>query len=307
MQRLKSIIIGPGNIFNKAYLPFIFTLEELDIVGIVGRSEEKLKKYEEKYKCNIFTDLEEAIKLKPDCAFVHTATVSHYEIVRMLLENGVNVYVDKPITNEIDKTKELIDLARKKSLIFTIGFNRRYAPLYQKAFEFFESVKPELCLMEKHRDNDIRDDLKYTLYDDFIHIADTLYYIVKEVGELDIHVLKENNALKSIMVTLKSKNSTAIGLMHRNTGEDYEKLEIHGNNRSAVVEDMELLRTMEKGRVEIHTFGSWDSTSYKKGFVNIVKSFIRNVLDDNKKLANEELDYALKAHEIVEEIYKKAL
>lgn len=238
---------------------------------------------------------------------MHTATVSHYEIVKVLLENGINVYLDKPITNELDKAKELIELARKKSLIFTIGFNRRYAPLYQKAFEVFKEKTPELCLMEKHRDNDIRNDIKYTLYDDFIHIADILYYIVKETGELDIHVLKEDNALKSIMVTLKTKNSTAVGLMHRNTGKDYERLEIHGENTSTVVEDMELLRIMDRGKMEIHTFGSWDSTPYKKGFVNIVKSFIKTVLEDNKKLANEELDYALKAHEIVEEIYKKAL
>ena len=30
MEKLKAIIIGPGNIFNKAYLPFIFNLEELN-------------------------------------------------------------------------------------------------------------------------------------------------------------------------------------------------------------------------------------------------------------------------------------
>ncbi|MGB9809880.1 MAG: Gfo/Idh/MocA family protein, partial [Caldanaerobacter sp.] len=293
MRKLKAVIIGPGNIFNKAYLPFIFTLEELDIIGIVGRNEEKIKKYKEKYGVNVYVSLEDAIKLKPDCAFVHTATISHYEIVKMLLENKINVYLDKPIADDLEKTKELINLAKKNSLIFTIGFNRRHAPLYQKAFGFFKGTTPELCLMEKHRDNDIRDDIKYTLYDDFIHIADTLYYIVRKEGELDIHVLKENDALKSIMVTLKGKNFTAIGLMHRNTGKDYERLEMHGHNKSAVVEDMELLKTMEKGCVEVHTFGSWDSTSYKKGFINVVKSFIGNVLNGDKKFANEELDYAL--------------
>ncbi len=37
MKKLKAIIVGPGNIFNKAYLPFIFTLEELEIVGNSGQ------------------------------------------------------------------------------------------------------------------------------------------------------------------------------------------------------------------------------------------------------------------------------
>ncbi|WP_349290143.1 Gfo/Idh/MocA family protein [Thermoanaerobacterium thermosaccharolyticum] len=121
MKKFRAIIVGPGNIFNKAYLPFILDLEGLNIVGIVGRSEEKLKKYKEMYNIDTYTDIDKAIVLKPDCAFVHTSTNSHYEIVKKLLFNNINVYVDKPLTDDLEKTKELVNLAMDRSLILTIG------------------------------------------------------------------------------------------------------------------------------------------------------------------------------------------
>lgn len=100
MRKFRAIVVGPGNVFNKAYLSFIFNLEELNIVGIVGRSEEKLKKYKEMYNINTYS-LEKAIALKPDRVFVYTSSDSHYEIVKKLLINDINVYVDKHITDDI--------------------------------------------------------------------------------------------------------------------------------------------------------------------------------------------------------------
>lgn len=305
MEKLKAIIIGPGNIFNKAYLPFIFNLDELNILGIAGRNKEKLQKYKERYGCDVYTEIDVVIKQKPNCAFVHASTDSYYEIVRELLKSGIHVYVDKPITEEIDKTKELIDLAMDKSLILKVGFNRRYAPMYQKALALFEGLKPELCIMVKNRNNDIKNSVKFTLYDDFIHVIDTLCYIVKDVDDIDVNILKEGDSLKSIEVVLKSNSSTAIGVMHRNGGKDYERLEIHGHGKSAVVEDMESIRIMENGKIYVHNFGSWDTISYRRGFETAVKSFLKDVLKGN--YANDELKCTLKSHEIIEKILKKAV
>ena len=305
MGKLKAIIIGPGNIFNKAYLPFIFNLDELNILGIVGRNKEKLIKYKQRYGCGIYTHLDEAIKLKPDCAFVHASTDSHYEIVKELLKSSIHVYVDKPITEEINKTKELIDLAMDKSLILKVGFNRRYAPMYQKALTLFEGLKPELCIMVKNRNNDIKNSVKFTIYDDFIHIIDTLCYIVKDIDDIDVNISKERDSLKSIQVVLKSKSSTAIGVMHRNGGKDYERLEIHGYGKSAVVENMETTMIMENGNIYEYNFGNWDTISYRRGFETAVKSFLKNVLEGN--YSNDELNCTFKSHEIIEEILKVTL
>lgn len=306
MKEFRAIVVGPGNIFNKAYLPFIFDLEELKIVGIVGKSEEKLKKYKEMYNIDTYTDIDKAIVLKPDCAFVHTSTNSHYEIVKKLLFNNINVYVDKPLTDDLEKTKELVSLAMDRSLILTIGFNRRFAPMYQMASNSFGRLRPDLYIMEKNRSDGIRDDAKFTLYDDFIHVVDTLCYLMGNIDStniINVSISKENNSLKNITVTISSDNAIAIGLMHRNSGKDYERLEIHGNGRSIVVDDMDNIKIMDNNGVYIRSFKSWDSISYRRGFVGTVKNFLKSL--DEKKSNNDELICSLKTHQLVDDILRR--
>jgi len=306
MKKFKTIIIGPGNIFHKAYLPFIFNMDALDIIGIVGRNVEKLKKYKEMYNIDTYTDIDKAIELKPDCAFVHTSTNSHYEIVKKLLFNNINVYVDKPLTDDLEKTKELVNLAMDRFLVLTIGFNRRYAPMYQMASNYFGELRPDLYIMEKNRSDGIKSDIKFTLYDDFIHVVDTLCYLIGNIDStniINVSISKENNSLKNITVTINSDIAIAIGIMHRNGGKDWERLEIYGNGKSVVVEDLDKINVIDRKGEYIHSFKAWDNVSYRKGFVDAVNNFLESL--DKKKHNYKELLCSLKTHQIVDDILKR--
>lgn len=306
MKKFKAIIVGPGNIFKKAYLPFIFNVDMIKIVGIVGRDEKKLLKYKENYKVKTYVSTDEAIALEPDCAFVHASTDSHYEIVKKLLTNNIHVYVDKPLTDDYKKTEELYDVALNNSLVLTVGFNRRYAPLYIKALDHFRDRKPELYIMKKNRSGGVGDDSKFTIYDDFIHVVDTLCHQIGDVESLNIShvkVIKENNSLKYINVEISSDNKVAIGVMHRNSGIDEEVLELHGHGRSVIIENLEKLRAFDGETVSIYSHHSWDSVSYIRGFESAVDSFLCSI--NSKEINYDEIKLSLKTHQLVEDIVKK--
>ncbi|AEF17517.1 MULTISPECIES: Gfo/Idh/MocA family protein [Thermoanaerobacterium] len=308
MNKLKAIIVGPGNIFKRAYLPFIFNVDMLEVVGIVGRDEKKLLKYKENYKVSTYTSIDEAIALKPDCAFVHTSTDSHYEIVKKLLTNNIHVYVDKPLTDDLKKTEELYNIALNNSLILTVGFNRRYAPLYVKASENFGEQKPELYMMEKNRSGGVGGDIKFTLYDDFIHVVDTLCHQLGNVASINIsHVrmIEENNSMKYINVEITSDNGIAIGVMHRNSGADREVLEVHGYGKSVIVENFEKLIVSDKNNVSIYSHNSWDSVSYVRGFESAVNNFLYSI--NSKEINDDEIKLSLKTHQLIDEILKKII
>ncbi|MEG6570746.1 hypothetical protein [Thermoanaerobacterium thermosaccharolyticum] len=91
--------------------------------------------------------------------------------------------------------------------------------------------------------------------------------------------------------------------MHRNSGKDYERLEIHGNGRSIVVNDMDNIKIMENNGVYIRSFKSWDSISYRRGFVGTVKNFLKSL--DEKKSNNDELICSLKTHQLVDDILRR--
>lgn len=59
----------------------------------------------------------------------------HYEIARAAIENGKHVLVEKPITVNSTQGAELISLAKKVGVKFSVAENTRFVAAYQKAEE----------------------------------------------------------------------------------------------------------------------------------------------------------------------------
>ena len=100
---MKVGIIGVGSICKKAYLPIITSREDIEII-LCSRNKDVLLDISKKYRIqNFTTSVEELIEMGIDCAFVHSSTESHYKICEKLLNNGIHVYVDKPISYSLDE------------------------------------------------------------------------------------------------------------------------------------------------------------------------------------------------------------
>jgi predicted dehydrogenase len=67
----------------------------------------------------------------PDIAVVYICTTpehTHYPIARDCLRAGKNVLLEKPIAMELFEADELITIARRNRLKFTIGYSQRFNP-----------------------------------------------------------------------------------------------------------------------------------------------------------------------------------
>ena len=53
-----------------------------------------------------------------DWAFVTVSTVNHFSVVKKLLNNGINVFCEKPLTNKIKDDIQLYKIAKKKNVNF---------------------------------------------------------------------------------------------------------------------------------------------------------------------------------------------
>lgn len=114
---LKIAVLGLGGIAQKAYLPVFAHLDNIE-VHLYTRDAQKLKSLSEKYRFhNTHSSVESVIRSDVDAAFIHTSTASHPEIVRAFLEAEIPVYVDKPVADNYEVTKELIELAEAKKNI----------------------------------------------------------------------------------------------------------------------------------------------------------------------------------------------
>ncbi len=290
-------MIGIGDIAQKAYLPVMTMKKDVDIV-LCSRNEGNLISLKRMYKgIEYITDMKELINRGIDAALVHAATSAHYKICKELLEHGVHVYVDKPVSYHIKEVRELYQLARDKDLILRVGFNRREAPMV-KALKKLQ--KPSNIIYQKNRVNLPANPREY-IYDDFIHVVDSVRYLLgDDVLDYRVNYKIEEGLLYSVTLTLVSQHGIAIGIMNRESGKTEEKIEYICSGEKRMIEDLNNLTIYRDGNEIREKHGDWESVLYRRGFNQITDKFIKDVNEIGKFIEMDE--DSLKTHELCEKI-----
>ncbi len=297
---MKIGIIGLGNIAQKAYLPVITAMENLELV-LCTRNENTLNKLSKKYRIpTAVKTIDELIASGIDAAFVHTSTESHFDIVKKLLLNGINVYVDKPLSYSYDEALELADLSQKAGKILMVGFNRRFAPMYKN---LKNEENPNIILIQKNRVA-LPNNARTFIYDDFIHVVDTMRFMMGKPFE-DIHIrfLNKDDKLYNIVLELSNESTTAIGIMNRDSGASEEVVEYMCPGHKFIVKDLVSTTHLENNNKNILKFNDWDPTLYRRGFYQIVEHFLNCV--KNNEMPVPSIQDSLITHEICEKLVNK--
>ena len=297
---IKMGVIGLGDIAQKAYLPVYSGLQEVEF-HFYTRNQEKLKTIASQYRFkHIHPDLKSLVGSGITGAFVHSSTSSHEEIVQLLLHQGINVFVDKPITDNYDGANRLVELAEDQGLILMTGFNRRFAPSY---VSLKEVSKPNMVVVQKNRNN-LPGQPRTFIFDDFIHVVDTMRYLFPyPIEDVLVNGRMENGFLYHVVIQFISKGGTAIGIMNRDNGTTEEMAQVMGPLEKRTVTNVSNL-VISKGMKNSEVRSSdWEPTLSKRGFEQMVKDFIRAVSTKSETLISAR--DALKTHEICEEILTK--
>lgn len=78
------------------------------------------------YKC--VTSIEEAISSKPQAAIIANPATLHLKIAERLAINGINLLIEKPISDSSEGIKRLIDICYKNNVILMTAYNLRFLP-----------------------------------------------------------------------------------------------------------------------------------------------------------------------------------
>lgn len=297
---MKVGIIGIGDICKKAYLPLITLMDDLEIV-LCTRNTTTLQETKSKYKINkAVSSVDDLINEGIECAFIHSSTDSHYDLCKKLLSSGIHVYVDKPISYNLEEALELKDLAIKNNLILKVGFNRRFAPMISSLKNLGEA---NIVLIQKNRVN-LPGQPRIFVYDDFIHVVDTLRFLMNGAYDnFTVDARIEDNLLQSITLKLSNSKTTAIGIMNRINGITEEIVEYMAPGKKAIVRNLTHTTLLENNSTSIKEFGDWENTLHKRGFNSIISSFIDDV--KTKNLNYDMLEDSIITHKLCEKILKE--
>lgn len=287
-NKLRIGIIGLGDIAQKVYLPFLSKEKNWSIVGAFSPTESKRRKICMDYRIKGFSNLDELIEAS-DAVFVHSSTVSHFEIVEKALKKGKDVYVDKPLGSTIEEAEKLAELSERLGRKLMVGFNRRFAPMYVKAKE--QSQNLAWARIEKHRLNSIREvDFRFTMYDDYIHLVDTARWLGEPINSISGRIkLGDEDEMIFAHHDYVTKNNSHIFIgMHRKAGTNLEQIELVNENSIIRVKNMETMEVENNGQVITTMSGSWDTILKRRGFEDTIMHFINSILGDTKPLIDGE-------------------
>ncbi|MEV0095537.1 Gfo/Idh/MocA family oxidoreductase [Streptomyces sp. NPDC050738] len=297
---MKVGCIGLGDIAQKAYLPVLTTLSGVEL-HLQTRTPATLATVAGTHRIpsgQCHTDLDSLLAQGLDAAFVHAPTAVHPEIVTRLLEAGVPTYVDKPLAYELAASQRLVHLAEERATSLAVGFNRRLAPGYAQCAEH----PRELILMQKNRVG-LPEDPRTLVLDDFIHVVDTLRFLVPgPVEHIDVRALILEGLMHHVVLQLSGDGFTAIGTMNRMNGSTEEILEVSGQDTKRQV--INLAEVVDhKGQPTVRRRGDWVPVARQRGIEQSVHSFLEAVRAGKVLSAQD----ALLTHELCERVVQQAL
>lgn len=294
-------MVGLGDIACKAYLPVVASHAEVTPL-LCTRNNERLAALARQYRVNeTFTQLDDLIAARPDAVMIHSATESHAAFTRALLEQGIPVFVDKPLSYQLHETEALLELAAAKRTSLTLGFNRRHAPLIQPLGRCEQLVQAHLQKNRKRWPADPR----VFIYDDFIHVLDTLRYLAPaEIANLQVHAYGSSGELAAVQVQWRSGRSLLTGSMNRICGQTAERLEVFAEDYKWQIDNLAQgvsFSSVIQPESTLSSFSDWDSTLYKRGFVTMFAAFLAQLQ------AGKHSDYAdiLATHALCERVVKE--
>ncbi|PGS48265.1 Gfo/Idh/MocA family protein [Bacillus sp. AFS041924] len=305
MKKPRIGMVGLGNIAQKAYLPILTKEENWNFIGAFSPSKEKRKKICSNYRIQDFDRLD-ILADQCDALFVHSSTNSHFEVVSYLLNNGKDVYVDKPLAATLQEAEKLAELSIKLNRKLMVGFNRRFCPMYVKAKEQAKNIA--IIRFEKHRENSIGpNSFEFTMLDDYLHLVDTVRWFAN--GDMKLIngkvQLNLNNQLEYATHQYESKDGLMVNTdMHRKAGTNLERLELITEGSIIRVKNMNNYEIEQNNSINNSFSSSWDTTLKQRGFEDCINHFINCInSDENPSINGEE---ALKSQIIVEEIIRQA-
>jgi predicted dehydrogenase len=227
MKKVKVGVVGAGHLGNY-HLQKYQNIDHVEIVGVVDILEQRASQRAETFQCQAYTD-HHALLGAVDAVSIAVPTKFHHTVTKDFLEAGIDVLLEKPITETIVQADELVSIAGEKQLIFQVGFVERFNP----AVVALGKVMEKPLFIEAHRlhpffergtDVDVILDL---MIHDLDIILEFVASPVKTVEAVGVSVLSNKVDIANAHVTFESgcvANITA----SRVTGKTLQKIRFFG-------------------------------------------------------------------------------
>ena len=302
---MKIGVIGVGNIAEKAYLPTYAKNQGTLTFYFATRNEQTKKRIKEMYGfSHLYETIDELIAEKIEACMIHAATKVHYELAKRCLEQGIHVFIDKPLSTSLHEVAELQALAKKHQVVLMIGFNRRFAPMVE---ELKQLPNKRLIQLQKNRIA-AQETTEFVVYDLFLHLVDTAVYLLDEpITQVNSKIIEKNDYLELAMLHLETANQTAILTMDLRSGANTEQYQVTSEQGTYEVRNLTQMTIQQEGQTRQKEFGDWTNTLEKRGFGPMIMAFFEQIQHTQPNNQQLKQTGVYQSHELCEQMIRTQL
>jgi len=315
-SKIRIAMIGAGGMANGVHYPSLDSFDDVEIAAVCDLNQERLNSTADTYKIekrydNYVRMIEDTT---PDGVYVIGPPHYMYDIWTWCLNQGLNLYIEKPMGLSVHQARSLAELADRNNCITQVSFQRRSCPmvvmLREKCIER-GPITHAICTFYKKDGPTFG--MRDRMMDDGVHAIDTIRWMcggeVEKIDSIAKSVLYHD--INLIMALLHFDNG-AVGILQNSwtSGRRIFRVEMHAPNICAEAE--------HEGKGYLYADGDYNGTGYDtREIAGSDQNFIyggfqaknRNFIDCIKSGEQPESNFsdAVKTMEVADKILAKSL
>ncbi len=336
---IKVAIIGIGKM-GISHLSILGAHPKVEIVGVVDTSKlitDILKKYTD---FNIFHDYKKMLdNTSPQAVIVSVPTKYHSEMVKVLIERNIHVFVEKPFCMDINKGEVLAKMAKDKKIVNQVGYHNKFIGTFEEVKKILtgsfigtinhfqgESYGPVVIKKKQNNWRNNPEEGGGCLMDYASHVIDLINYLISPIKKVHGTILDSIYSEKvedAVYALLETEDNIKGSISVNWSDETYRKMTtsitINGTNGKIIADTTELQVYFNTNECPKGYTKGWNIKNitelskpvnfYLRGeeYSAQIDYFIDSIIMQNKNTKENNFESALQTDKIINKIKEHQL
>ncbi len=129
---VKVALIGAGKM-GLSHFAIISAHPEVEVVGVCDSAAFLTSVISKQLGVKTFKDAKKMFKeAQPDAVIISTPNSTHFELAKMALEQGIHVFLEKPLCLNPNEGQTLSEIAQRGNLVNQVGYHNRFIGTFQE-------------------------------------------------------------------------------------------------------------------------------------------------------------------------------
>jgi myo-inositol 2-dehydrogenase/D-chiro-inositol 1-dehydrogenase len=312
MEKLKIGIVGAGYI-GGVHAALLARDQRVTVGRVHDVQIEAAEKLARTTGAAVARDLEDLLGAV-DAVYVTTPNTRHAAVALAAIGGGKHVFCEKPMATSLGDARAVLEAATRSDVVFQVGHNRRFAPVYATLKETLRKRPPHSAHVKMNRGELLNPewvgDPQVTggfLYETAIHMFDMMRFLFGDVVSLDAagssHEYPEIDDFSVLLRFRSGIHATLASSADASWLFPFERLEVFCHHATITTREMEtIVESREIDGRHLTQSMQLMSKEEKWGYAQEDRAFVDSILDGSP-IAVTALD-GFKSVELVDACYR---